>query len=362
MLAAALNALAGLVLAVNGQTYDGGGATVNYLSVTGSNITVTNLRISDSGPGINAVTVRGNYNTLRGIVVERAGAAGVYFMSGTGHVLEDSTIRDPVRRVRRDSWGIYSAAAGKVTVRRNTVHGSGFSTYAPGGSSLIEDNTFVVPAGYRTDCNGNAEPGGPCQCAEFGVALKSGNSIIRRNWISGYRTADPICGGSGAPGAGIAVAACAPFQQCPTGHVQITGNTIRDSHDGVYVSPRSADILIEGNRICGSDVAISDGFGAPSRILGNEFLGNEVDLNLYGSRFGMVSGNGASSESCATQPPAPGTIAPPTAGSYSAPPPAPAPTTDAAPPPAAREARPRRHLFARAGRTPFARYQHSRRR
>ena len=29
MLAAALNALAGLVLAVNGQTYDGGGQTVN---------------------------------------------------------------------------------------------------------------------------------------------------------------------------------------------------------------------------------------------------------------------------------------------------------------------------------------------
>jgi len=361
MLAAALNALAGLVLAVNGQIYDGGGATVNYLNVTGSNVTVTNLRISDSGPGINAVTVTGNHNTLRGIVVERAGATGVYFASGTGHILEDSTIRDPVRRKGRDSWGIYSAANGTVTIRRNTVYGSGFSTYAPGGSSVIEDNTFAVPGGYRTDCNGNAEPGGPCQCAEFGVALKSGNSIIRNNWISGYRTADPICGGSGAPGAGVAVAACAPFQKCPTGHVQITGNAILDSHDGVYVSPRSTDILIQGNRICGSDVAISDGFGAPSRILDNEFLGNDVDLNLYGSRFGMVSGNGVSSESCATRPPLPGSI-PQVAGSYS-PPPASAPIPDSAPPPAPHEARPRRHPFAvaRGRQGPFGRHASRRR-
>jgi hypothetical protein len=208
---------------------------------------------------------------------------------------------------------------------------------------LLEDNEFVVPAGYRTDCNGGPEPGGACQCAEFGVGLKSGNAVIRGNRISGYRKADPVCGGSGTPGAGIAVAACAPTQTCPTRNVQITGNTITDSHDGVYVSPRSSDVLIQANRICNSDYAISDGFGAPSSILDNQFQQNEVDLNVYGSHTGPVSGNGFASEACggkpvvASSPPAPAPVAAAPASPSppaTAPAPAPAPTPVVAPEPA----------------------------
>lgn len=298
MVVAALNALAGLVLAVNGQTYNGAGRTVEYLNITGSDITVVDLRVRESGPGRNGVTVAGNRNILRRLIVERAGATGVYFTSGTGNVLEDSTIRDPVTRVGRSSWAIYSAAAGTITIRRTFVYGSGFSNYAPGGSVVLEDNRFVVPEDYRTDCAGRIERDGPCQCAEFGIALKSGNATIHGNVLSGYRTADPICGGLGAPGAGISVAACAPNESCPTSNVVIDSNTITNSHNGIYLSPRSANIHIQSNRICGSDYAISDGFGAPSWIIANEFAGNTVDLNFYGTRHGPVSGNSTASTGC----------------------------------------------------------------
>lgn len=294
----ALNALAGLVLAVNGQTYNGGGRTVSFLNITGSDITVVDLRVRESGPGTNGVTVSGNRNVLRHIIVERAGATGVYFMSGTGHVLEDSTIRDPVRRPGFDSWGIYSATSGAITVRRTTVYGSGFTNYAPGGSVVLEDNRFVVPEDYRTDCEARIDRDGPCQCAEFGIALKSGNAVIRGNVIKGYRLADSFCGGTGTPGAGIATAACAPQENCPTGNVTIVNNTISDSHTGVDLSPRSTNIKIWANHICNSDQAISDGYGAPSWILSNRFNGNIIDLNLYGSRSGPVSGNVAVTDGC----------------------------------------------------------------
>lgn len=298
MFAPALFAVAGLVLAVDGEFYDGGGQTVGYISVTGSDITVTNVHVSDSAPGANGVNVRGNRNTLRNLLVERAGATGVYFVSGTGHVLEDSVIRDPVTRPGQDSWGIYSATAGRVTVRRTTVHGSGFANYAPGGSALLEDNHFIVPPHYRTDCNGNPEPDGPCQCAEFGVALKTGNVVIQRNWISGYRTADPVCGGSGTPGAGISIAACTAASPCPTRNVEVLGNIISASHAGIYVSPGSSAVTLNANRLCGNDAGISDGFGSPSAIVDNEFLDNGLDLNLYGSREGPVTGNSVASEPC----------------------------------------------------------------
>lgn len=280
-----LNLLAGLILATNGQTYSGHGETVDYLVVKGSNVTVTDLRVRESGPGTNAVTVYGNNVVLRRLLVEQAGAAGVYFAAGTNGVLEDSMIRDPARRRGRDSWAIYSATPGSVTIRRNVVYGSGFSMYAPGGTSVIEDNKFLVPSDYRTDCSGRIQRDGPCQCAEFGVALKSGNSVIRNNVIAGYRQADPVCGGSGTPGSGISIAACGPDQHCPTNNVVVKDNLISDSHSGIYVSPRSTDIRVEGNRICRTDVAISDGFN-DSRIVGNQFVGNGVDLNLYGTYHG----------------------------------------------------------------------------
>jgi hypothetical protein len=291
MFAFALNALAGLVLAVNGQTYNGGGQTVEYVVITGSDITVTDLRVRESGPGTHAVTVAGNRNTLRRVTVERAGDTGVYFLSGTGHVLEDSIIRDPARRQGIDSWGIYSSTTGTVTVRRTTVYGSGFSNYAPGGSVILEDNRFVVPEDYRTDCQGRIDRAGPCQCAEMGVALKSGNAVILGNYFEGYRTSDPVCGGSGSPGAGVFVAACADFESCPTDNVRIESNTITNSHFGIYLSKGSTNVRIYVNHICNSDFAISDGFGAPSWIQGNTFTGNVLDLNLYGSRFGRVSNN-----------------------------------------------------------------------
>jgi len=285
-----LNLLAGLILATNGQTYSGHGETVDYLIVKGSGVTVTDLRVRESGPGTNAVMVYGDNVVLRRLLVERAGGAGVYFAAGTNHFLEDSVIRDPARRRGHDSWAIYSATPGSVTVRRNVVYGSGFSTYAPGGTSVIEDNKFLVPGDYRTDCSGRIQRDGPCQCAEFGVALKSGNSVIRDNVIAGYRQADPVCGGSGAPGSGISIAACAPNQHCPTNNVVVSGNLISDSHSGIYVSPRSTAIRIEGNRICRTDQAISDGFN-DSLIVANEFIGNETDLNLYGEYHGTNYGN-----------------------------------------------------------------------
>ena len=233
-----INFLAGLILAVNGQTYNCGGQTLDYINITGSDITVTDCRVRESGTGTNAVSVYGNRNTLRRLTIERSGAAGVYFFSGTGHVLEDSTIRDPVRRQGWDSWAIGSTANGAVTVRRNTVYGSGFTNFARGGSALIEDNRFVVPEDYRTDCKGTIQRDGPCQCAEFGVALKSGNVVIRRNFISGYRQSDPVCGGSGSPGAGVSVDACGPAERpCPTPNVVIEGNTIISVHDGIYAGP-----------------------------------------------------------------------------------------------------------------------------
>jgi hypothetical protein len=288
-----VNFLAGLILAINGQAYDCAGKTFDYLNIAGSDITVTNCVIRESGVGTNAVSVHGDRNTLRHLTVERSGAAGVYFYSGTGHVLEDSMIRDPQRREGWDSWGIYSASPGAITIRRTTVHGSGFSTSAAEGSSLIEYNRFIVPEDYRTNCKGEKLRDGPCQCAEFAVALKpTHNVIIRGNVFSGYRQADPVCGGSGSPGIAIAVDACGPEERpCPVDNVVIESNVITNSHVGIYLGPGATNVRIEGNHICDSDYAISDGFGKPSTIVNNVFIRNVEDLHLYGSRMGPVSGN-----------------------------------------------------------------------
>ncbi|MDH5276970.1 MAG: right-handed parallel beta-helix repeat-containing protein, partial [Gammaproteobacteria bacterium] len=158
-----LSALAGIVLAVNGQHHDGQGQTVSYINITGSDITVENYRIVDSGAGTNAVSVWGDRNTLRNLQIERSGATGVYFVRGDGHVLEDSVIRDPVTRQGQDSWGISSDAATNLTVRNNTVHGSGYTQWNPVSvGTRILNNTFAIPDDYRTDCKGNPQANGPC--------------------------------------------------------------------------------------------------------------------------------------------------------------------------------------------------------
>lgn len=42
-----------------GKGAEGSGQTVEYISVTGSDITVANVQFSDSAPGVNGVNVRG---------------------------------------------------------------------------------------------------------------------------------------------------------------------------------------------------------------------------------------------------------------------------------------------------------------
>jgi len=287
-----LNALAGLILAVNGQHYDGEGQTVSFINVTGSDITVENYRVSDSGPGTNAVSVWGDRNTLRNLQIEKSGAAGVYFVRGDGHVLEDSVIRDPVTRPGQDSWGIYSDAATNLTVRNNTVHGSGYTQWNPVSvGTRILNNTFVIPDDYRTDCKGNRQADGPCQCGEFGIAIKGGDGgQIIDNVISGYRKSDPVCGGSGSPGTGIATSACAPSQTCDTKHWLIQGNLITDSHFGIYHGLHVDDVRIIGNRFCRNDSAISDGFSVNSAIKDNIFAANGRNVHIYGFHRVEVSG------------------------------------------------------------------------
>jgi len=294
--AAARNMLGGLSLTVNGQTYTcKPGDVLDHINIAANDVTVTDCRIRGGAvPNVNGVTVRAGARnvTLRRLLVERSTATGVYF-SGTG-TLEDSVVRDPIRRQGIDSWGIYSGAPGLVTVRRTTVYGSGFSIFAE-GSVVLEDNRFIVPAEYRTDCNGNIRKDGPCQCAEFGVALKrSTGAAISRNVIEGYRKADPVCGGTGTPGAAISLDGCgggALRAGCDVKSPVVAGNMISNSHYGVYIGPADTNPRVESNRICSSDIAISDGFGNPSTILDNTFYGNVVNLELYGSRRGPVTGN-----------------------------------------------------------------------
>lgn len=274
---------AGLILAIPGH-YDGGGQSIDYLRLTGSDITVTNYRVTGYGPNVNCVNVEGNRNTVRKLIIERCGAAGVYLFSGTGHVLEDTVIRDPIRRVGRDSWGIYQHTATDVTIRGNTVYGSGFSTGPLAGTYTVSDNTFTIPDDYRTNCAGQIQRDGPCQCGEFGVVLKGGGGgVVERNTISGYRKADPICGGSGTPGAGIDLAAGGNL----THDVTLRQNVITDSTVGIYVGNPVKGIRIEANRLCDNATAISSGYGTVD-ILDNELWNN--NMNLYGSK-GTVTGN-----------------------------------------------------------------------
>lgn len=282
-----LNLLAGLIIATSG-VYDGKGATIDYLQLKGDNITVENYRVRNSGPGTNAVAVWGNRNRLRNLVVEQSGATGVYFFSGTNHVLEDSVIRDPVRRQGFDSWGIANMGAKFVTVQRVLVLGSGYTEGGDAGpGTRLLNNTFMVPEDYRTDCNGNIQRDGPCQCAEFGIAIKAGDvGTASGNIISGYRKADPVCGGSGTPGAGIATAA---DQNVKTWGWRWTNNVITDSTYGIYIGPNTKDNLIEANRFCRNGTGIQDGFTVNTPIRDNEFY--QSPNNIYSSTPAEISGN-----------------------------------------------------------------------
>ena len=280
----ALNLLAGLILSVNGVIHDCNNEVVNYINVTGSDITVQNCRVSDSGVGTNTVSVWGNRNTLRHLTVERFGGSGVYFFEGDGHVLEDSIIRDPIRRKGRDSWSVAVNQTTNLTVQRVTAYGSGLTQW--GGDSRgtrILNNTFIVPDDYRTNCKGVIQRDGPCQCAEFGVALKrSTDTLIEGNTLSGYLKADPECGGTGTPGAGIATSADAEATGVFTHTLTIRNNVIRDSHNGLYTGPKTVDSVVEGNLFCDNDYGISDGYSVNARYTDNDFYNSPV--NFYNNR------------------------------------------------------------------------------
>lgn len=280
-----LNFLAGLILTLNGASYVcKSGEVLNYVQLRGDDQTVALCTVRDSGPGLTAVAFFGNRGRVSHVVVERSGGAGVAAFSGTDNVIEDSVIRDPVRRPGQDAWGIFNVDGVNFIARRNTVYGSGFGVNpSKVSSSQVLDNRFVIPEDYRTNCTGNIQRDGKCQCAEFGIGIKGSNVLIRGNTISGYRQSDPICGGSGAPGAGISTSACAhPSETCPTDNIMIEGNTITESHDGLYVGLQTTNLRVVGNRFCRNDTGIQDGFSAPRVISDNDFNGNLVNALIYG--------------------------------------------------------------------------------
>ena len=283
----------GVVISAPG-IYDGQGRAIGYLQVNTDDALVTNYNVTGYGPGISCVMYSGDNITIRNITVQNCGAAGVVFASGTNNVLEDSFIADPITRPGLDSWAIYqSGNAGHITVRRVTAHGSGFSVSAPNGSSLIEDNDFLIPDSYRTDCQGNRQSAGPCNCGEFGIATKTGRNVIRGNRISGYRQSDPICGGSGSPGIGIELAACENGSEiCPSRHDVVENNVITDSNTGILLAPQASQYTINSNFTCLTDVATSDGYSQDdSAITNNIFYGNGRDLDQFGTASAVTFGN-----------------------------------------------------------------------
>jgi len=276
--------LAGLIFSVPG-VYDGRGAEVDYIRITGSDITVQGYRVTGYGPGVNCIQVEGDRNTVRQNTVERCGATSIYVFSGAGHLVQDNGIRDPRRRGGWDSWGIYQHTATGLTVRGNEIYGSGFSTGPLAGTYVVSGNRILIPDDYRTSCDGKLRRDGPCQCGEFGIVLKGGGGgVVERNVIRGFRRADPICGGSGTPGAGIDLAAGGNL----TYDVVIGQTVITDSTVGIYTGNPVRNIRIEANRLCRNGTAVSAGYGSVE-LLDNELFGNA--LNLYGTRTGAVSGN-----------------------------------------------------------------------
>jgi len=283
----------GLIISEPG-IYDGQGRAIGYLRVDTDDALVSNYSVTGYGPAISCVTFSGNNITIRNVTVQNCGHTGVVFESGTNNVLEDSFIADPITQPGVDSWGIYQDGnAGHITVRRVTVHGSGFSVYAPNGSSLIEDNDFLIPDSYRTDCQGNRQSGGPCSCGEFGIATKTGRNVIRGNRISGYRQSDPVCGGSGSVGIGIELAACATNSQvCPSEYDVVENNVIADSTYGIFLPPQASRYTINSNFVCFTDAAIGDGYSQTnSSITNNIFYGNSRDLDQYGTASAVTYGN-----------------------------------------------------------------------
>lgn len=294
-----LNLLIGILLNVNGMTLTCGPTdTYDYIHVRANDTVVQGCKVVGNGVGQNAIQVDGDRNVIRNVLVTNAGGTGVYFMSGTDNVLEHSTIKDPVRRPGIDSWGIYGGPnIGKLTIRKNLVWGSGFTNWSPYGTTLIEDNVFTIPPNYRTDCKGNKQLNGPCQCGEFGVALKSGNVTIRGNTMSGYRQADEVCGGTGTPGIAIALPGCGI--SCPMDNVVVESNKLSDSTYGIYIAPVATRVRIEGNKLCRNDYGISDGFSdGLSSIINNEFFRNGIDLHFYGSARATVGGSRKVAEDC----------------------------------------------------------------
>ena len=274
--------------------YDGQGRAIGYLTVNTDDALVTNYHVTGAGPAISCINYSGDNITIRNVTVQNCGGTGVVFVSGTNNVLEDSFIADPITRPGVDSWAIYqSGNAGHITVRRVTAYGSGFSVYAPNGSSLIEDNDFLIPDSYRTDCQGNRQSGGPCNCGEFGIATKTGRNVIRGNRISGYRQSDPVCGGSGSRGIGIELAACAnSFEICPSEHDVVENNVIADSTFGIYLAPQASQYTINSNFACLTDVGISDGYSEDNSVITNNiFYGNGRDLDQFGTASAATFGN-----------------------------------------------------------------------
>lgn len=296
-----LNFLIGLVLIASGQTYVcKPGEVLDYLTIGTQQTPVSNTnayscRIRGSGlPGINGVTVFGDHNGVYDMVIERMAGAGVVFFSGTDGTAEGNTVRDFVPTPGNDNWAFYvgEGTRGTFNIRYNKSPASGFTMYAPNSTAIVEYNEFVVTEDMHTDCQGHIQRDGPCQCAEFGIAHKNGKLIARYNVIDGYKQSDPICGGSGAYGIGIATAACGgggPFPgNCRTVNAEIEANTIKNVITGIYISPNTVSTRVQGNLICYADVGIQDGYGISTQHLDNSFFQVKQLMNLYGVNAGKT--------------------------------------------------------------------------
>ena len=188
-------------------------AAVSQFDLTGSHWVIDRLVVRDA---IYQPRVMGTGNVLQRMVFEKPRPwAGrpvglmLNFWSGSDNAVVDSVFREPYRAQGMDSYAVYINEAERITVRGNEfidmVDGVSNGPEAGGGNRIVGNEFYHTPASY-TDCKGHYDPNGKCSCSEGMAMVAKGpadkpESYIERNLVWGFRKTDPVCAGSGTPGA-----------------------------------------------------------------------------------------------------------------------------------------------------------------
>jgi hypothetical protein len=252
--------------------YTQAGASPNTLATGDDAVLTVELNGAAAGATANGLTIRGASNCLiRGLTINRFGAAGLFMSGGSGNVVAGNFIgTDPAGT---SSLGNHGGVSLRFASSGNTIGGT-----APAARNLISGNTNGDGVGL--------------------IDVGTKGNVVQGDYIgtdrSGLHALPNTGGGGGAGGSGVIIYATASDNTIG-GAAPGAGNLISGNHgQGIYMQSVVTGNVIQGNYI-GTDVNGTTALGNTGEGVYIFGTGTERNNTIGGTAPGagnVISGNG----------------------------------------------------------------------